>query len=82
MKFLPIPTMIYAVYKIFSNYKKKIKSSAEISLVITSLLSALANFFFGDNLVAIFFQIILFSSIFVYIVEMYVERSKRKDKEN
>lgn len=78
MSFLPIITMIYAIYKIISNYRKKIKSSAETSLIITSLLSGLANWFLGDNLIVTFLQLVLFASIFVYILEKSIERSKRK----
>ena len=67
MEYLAIPTILYAIWRIYNNYKSNIKIAPEISLCVGALLAFIGNTFFKDSISAVICQLVLAFFITLYI---------------
>lgn len=68
MEYLAIPTILYAIWRIYNNYKSNIKIPPEISLCVGALLAFIGNTFFKDSISNVICQLALAFFISLYIV--------------
>lgn len=67
MKYLGILVIVYALWRIYRNYKSSIRNTAEISLIVGGLISLVGNHFFKDSLIGTICQLGLITLVTFYI---------------
>ncbi len=78
MQYLPIPTILYAIWRMYKNYKEKIKSYSEISLIVGALIALIMNYMFPGNIFTTFAHIVLIAIISSYIIGRNEDKINRK----
>ncbi len=68
MGYLAIPTILYAIWRIYNNYRSNIKITSEISLFVGALVAFVGNTFFPDSQIAVICQLVLGFFISWYII--------------
>jgi len=73
VEYLIIPTICYAIWRIYTNYRNDIKNSSEISLFVGAVIALIGNKFFKDSLFALVCQL-----IFIFLITLHINRTTRK----